>query len=192
MWLRVGGTETDYITFVPPMSSHQTTSTSYRYDDDSEPGDVSDFADYSGHSNLKDGSGYLKSFHAKNELDHGESLPNPNYNKTLHDSAPQTLKVRCKVGEEEEELAPSEYIYPVSMEMLPYEWDRLHQFAQKVNWRVIFGLNVQLRGYLDWDMSNAITLIDYTLRKGYKTAWELGNGKTLFRITKLITSTLHC
>ncbi len=65
---------------------------------------------------------------------------------------------------------------PMAIELLPYEWDRVNRFTKKVNWKVMFALNVQLRGYLDWDMTNAIALIDYSIRKGYKTSWELGNG----------------
>jgi len=134
MWLRVGGTEADYVTFVPPISSpHHSDSSSNNYEDDSEPGDISDFTDYSGHSTLKDGSGYfIESFHTEGDaVEHRESLPNPNYNKTSpQNSIPKTSRVSCEV-EEEEDLAKSENISPTSIEMLPYEWDRLHQFAQK-------------------------------------------------------------
>ena len=58
------------------------------------------------------------------------------------------------------------------------QWDGINRFANEVGWTLIFGLNQLLRtpgG--EWDSSNAELLIDYTMKKGYQVAWELGNGE---------------
>ena len=65
---------------------------------------------------------------------------------------------------------------PVSRQLFAYEWDRLHAFARRVRWKVIFCLNVQLRSEGEWNSSNAAMLVDYNAKRGYNTAWELGNG----------------
>ena len=59
------------------------------------------------------------------------------------------------------------------------DWDIVNNFVLKVGWELIFGLNVFLVKdwkLKTWDSSNAQELIQYTLNKGYKVAWELGNG----------------
>ena len=63
--------------------------------------------------------------------------------------------------------------------LLPSQWDAINQYAQKVGWEVIFGLNVFLRSHWphgSWDTTNAEKLIKYTISKGYSVNWELGNG----------------
>lgn len=175
MWLRIGGTEADYVTFIPPVSTHHLPS-NLNDDDDSEQGDVSDMRDYSGYSELDRGSGYMSRYpqmaEEKNIKRSDRSLPNPNYNGSSQDPS-RTFKVHCR----DEEESMDENISPVAIDLMPYEWDRVQKFAKRVGWKVIFALNVQMRGFLDWDMSNAISLIGYSLRRGFKTAWELGNGR---------------
>ena len=59
------------------------------------------------------------------------------------------------------------------------DWDLVNNFVLKVGWELIFGLNALLVKdwrLKTWDSSNAQELIQYTLNKGYKVAWELGNG----------------
>ena len=59
------------------------------------------------------------------------------------------------------------------------DWDLVNKFATKAGWEFVFGLNVLLRKGKEptkWDSSNARELIQYTMRRGYKVAWELGNG----------------
>ena len=66
-----------------------------------------------------------------------------------------------------------QYVTIVAAEM----YDQLHQFVSKVGWMLIFDLNVLVRSNGSWDPTNAIQLMDYTVKKGYKMAgWELGNG----------------
>lgn len=64
------------------------------------------------------------------------------------------------------------------LRMLPIEWDRVNRFAQRVGWKVLFGLNVQQRDTGVWDPANAATLISYTAEKKYDTSWSLGNSKS--------------
>lgn len=183
MWLRIGGTEADYVTFIPPISHSSSSShpsSNHYFDEDSEQGDTEeDSLEYSGYDELERGSGY--NFNPPPPVEDRQTrkrrrtLPNPNYNDTLQEMPPN-FKIHCRVEGDGEQL--EENTSPVAIELLPYEWDRVHEFAKKVGWKVIFALNVQLRGFLDWDMSNALSLIDYSLRQGYKTAWELGNGET--------------
>ena len=59
------------------------------------------------------------------------------------------------------------------------QWDAINQYAQATGWDIIFGLNVFLRNPWpqgDWDTTNAEQLMNYTISKGYKVNWELGNG----------------
>ena len=66
-----------------------------------------------------------------------------------------------------------------NFKMSPSQWDAVNTFVQNVGWKLIFGLNQLLRNTDgSWDSSNAEQLIDYTMKKGYQVAWELGNGKT--------------
>ncbi len=71
----------------------------------------------------------------------------------------------------------SNYSYLVCMNTS--QWDAVNLFAEAVGWDFVFGLNLLL-GYLvhngAWDSSNAEELMDYTLSKGYRVNWELGNG----------------
>lgn len=180
MWLRIGGTETDYVTFVPPISYSSPSSSNHYFDEDSEQGDnEEDALEYSGHDELGRGSGYKVNppppVEARQIRNGKRTLPNPNYDNDTSEGTPQNFKIHCRV--EEEGVHMDENSSPVAIELLPYEVDRLHEFAKNVGWKVIFALNVQLRGYLDWDVSNAVSLIDYSLWRGYKTAWELGNGE---------------
>ena len=182
MWLRIGGTESDYVKFVPPISFPSSYSFSNNYFDDSEQGDIEENSlDYSGNSELDSGgSGYYNSYppppplQTRKRRKGTSTLPNPNSTNDTAQETSRDFKIHCKV-EEDEEL--DENSSSVAIEMLPYEWDRLHKFSKKVGWKVIFALNVQLRGYLDWDMTNALNLIKYNLQRGYDTAWELGNGE---------------
>ena len=65
-----------------------------------------------------------------------------------------------------------------NFKMSPSQWDAVNTFVQNVGWKLIFGLNQLLRNTDgSWDSSNAEQLIDYTMKKGYQVAWELGNGK---------------
>ena len=60
--------------------------------------------------------------------------------------------------------------------MTTSQWDTINQYATKIGWEITFGLNVFLRHRGHWDTTNAAQLMNYTLSKGYKVNWELGNG----------------
>lgn len=56
-------------------------------------------------------------------------------------------------------------------------FDEAHEFVSTVGWDFIFDLNVLFRQNDKWDPSNAMELMNYTVKHGYKMAgWELGNG----------------
>ncbi len=99
MWLRIGGTEADYVTFVPPVSTSRLSS-SLNGEDDSEQGDVNDTLGFSGHSELDGGSGqWSQSYTAggkKKMLENKDELPNPSYNGTAQEDS-HVSKVHCKV-----------------------------------------------------------------------------------------------
>ena len=62
--------------------------------------------------------------------------------------------------------------------MTRQQWDYINTYAETVGMSLIFGLNAQQRNKDgSWNSSNAKTLIDYTKSRGYKTNYELGNGK---------------
>lgn len=64
--------------------------------------------------------------------------------------------------------------------MSPSQWDAVNEFTKAVGWRFIFGLNQRLQDSNGlWNSTNAELLIDYTLKKNYAVAWELGNGKNI-------------
>ena len=59
----------------------------------------------------------------------------------------------------------------------PSIFDTLMWFVNACGWRLIFGLNQLLRyPNNEWDWTNAESLIDHCMKKGYNVAWELGNG----------------
>ena len=57
------------------------------------------------------------------------------------------------------------------------DWDRINVFTTSVEWQVIFGLNLQVRNNSEWDPSNAMPLLDYSIKKKYHNNldFELGN-----------------
>ena len=59
------------------------------------------------------------------------------------------------------------------------DWDMINNFTAAAGWRILFGLNNQLRRNGQFDPSNAIALLDYSIKKGYAANldFELGNGK---------------
>ncbi|NXT18423.1 HPSE Heparanase, partial [Syrrhaptes paradoxus] len=60
--------------------------------------------------------------------------------------------------------------------------DILYSFANCSGFHLIFGLNALLRkDGLQWDSSNARTLLDYCAWQGYNISWELGNEPNSFR-----------
>ena len=74
------------------------------------------------------------------------------------------------------------------------DWDLVNNFVLNVGWELIFGLNVFLVKdwrLKTWDSSNARELIQYTLNKGYKVAWELGNGMRVGFIVCIAIVVLH-
>jgi hypothetical protein len=62
-------------------------------------------------------------------------------------------------------------------------WDEIHQFIKEAKFDLIFDLNVLLRTSANqWNSTNALQLLKYTQRKGYRMAgWELGNGKPVLQ-----------
>ncbi|KAH3788144.1 heparanase-like isoform X2 [Dreissena polymorpha] len=55
-------------------------------------------------------------------------------------------------------------------------FDEAYEFVSSVGWDFIFDLNLLQRQNDRWDPSNAMELMNYTLKHGYKMAgWELGN-----------------
>ena len=66
---------------------------------------------------------------------------------------------------------------PEKINLTQMDWDNVNKFAVTVDWKVLFGLNVQLRTSTGaWNSTNAASMIKYTSQKGYRTAWALGNG----------------
>ncbi|XP_048746309.2 heparanase-like [Ostrea edulis] len=61
-------------------------------------------------------------------------------------------------------------------------WDEIHKFIQEAKFDLIFDLNVLMRTEAnEWNSTNAIQLLKYTQRKGYRMAgWELGNEPNSF------------
>ncbi|KAK6174495.1 hypothetical protein SNE40_017760 [Patella caerulea] len=56
------------------------------------------------------------------------------------------------------------------------DWDNLNHFVMNVGWDLIFDFNVFLRKNGQWDPTNAMELLKYTVKQGYKPAgYELGN-----------------
>ncbi|KAK6188371.1 hypothetical protein SNE40_004555 [Patella caerulea] len=61
------------------------------------------------------------------------------------------------------------------------DWDTLNEFVQEVGWQLIFDFNSLLRKDGKWDPTNAIELLKYSVKKGYKPAgYELSNEPDLF------------
>jgi hypothetical protein len=60
-----------------------------------------------------------------------------------------------------------------------HQWDQLNHFTKAVGWNLLFDLNVLLRKGDDWDASNAIKLMKYSIEHNYtwNLNFELGNGK---------------
>ena len=58
------------------------------------------------------------------------------------------------------------------------DWDNLVNLTRSTNMRLLFDLNLQLRYGQNWDPSNAIRLLQYSVDKGYgdNIDFELGNG----------------
>ena len=75
-------------------------------------------------------------------------------------------------------MASSYKAHPVQIAMTPTQWDSINTYAERVHWKVLFDLNVQLRNGTSWDVSNAVSLLNYTATKHYRVAWGLGNGKS--------------
>ncbi|XP_055955935.1 heparanase-like [Patella vulgata] len=61
------------------------------------------------------------------------------------------------------------------------DWDNLNHFVMNAGWDLIFDFNLFLRKNGNWDPSNAIELLEYTVKQGYKPAgYELGNEPNRF------------
>ena len=57
------------------------------------------------------------------------------------------------------------------------EWDIINDFAKKMQWKLIFGVNSLERKHDgSWDPTDFIKLLRYTTSKGYVVNYELGNG----------------
>ena len=61
--------------------------------------------------------------------------------------------------------------------MTAQDWDNINKFCITAGWRLMFGLNAQLRNGPSWDPSNAIELLTHAIRNGYATNldFQLGN-----------------
>ncbi len=80
-----------------------------------------------------------------------------------------------------------QYPFPTTnFSMTTKDWDNINQFAQDVGWRIIFGLNAQLRFGDHWAIENAIQLLTYSSAKGYLESldFELGNEPDLYPVGK--------
>ena len=154
-WLRIGGIDADYVTFVPPYTVSHTR-------------DINDNED-----EMED---HPLEFSGIDELDTGRNAERfkPELNSIQNNS--ENPGVHCQMEESQNSRTYDNNVSPVPINLLPYEWDRVHRFVKKVGWKIVFTLNVQLRNYTEWDVSNAASLIDYTEQRGYKTSWALGNG----------------
>eukprot|EP00795_Rhopilema_esculentum_P006431 gene6431-11874_t len=61
------------------------------------------------------------------------------------------------------------------------EWDMINDFAKKMQWKMIFGVNSLERKHDgSWDPTNFIKLLRYTTSKGYVVNYELGNEPDLY------------
>lgn len=64
-----------------------------------------------------------------------------------------------------------------------WHWSQLNEFVAKTGLDLIVGLNVMNRQQGAWDLSNAVDLISYSDKHGYKMAFQLGNGNLLLYIS---------
>ena len=82
-----------------------------------------------------------------------------------------------------ESKKPVEGLFPpTNFTMSAKDWDNLNMFVKAAGWRMIFGLNEQLRNGSDWDPTNAMELLDYSIKQGYSgnLDFELGNEPDLY------------
>ena len=62
-----------------------------------------------------------------------------------------------------------------------FDWDTLNLFGDEVGWDLVFQLSA-LRRHGNrtasrWDPTNAMELMEYNEKRGYKIHFTLGNGK---------------
>ena len=50
---------------------------------------------------------------------------------------------------------------PSNFTMTAHDWDAINGFCARVGWRIVFGLNAQLRRGAAWDDTNALELLQY-------------------------------
>ena len=75
--------------------------------------------------------------------------------------------------------------------MTTEQFDILNTFVTEAGWKLVFGLNQLLRlSDGQWNSSNAELLIDYCMTKGYKVAWELGNGMSSLHVSNMYSCTI--
>ncbi|KAK2167330.1 hypothetical protein LSH36_29g02084 [Paralvinella palmiformis] len=67
--------------------------------------------------------------------------------------------------------------------MTARQWDQLNTFTKTVGWNLLFDLNVLLRKGQEWDSSNALELMAYSIRQNYtqNLNFELGNEPNAFQ-----------
>ena len=78
---------------------------------------------------------------------------------------------------------------PTNFTMFANDWDAINEFATSVGWRLLFGLNAQLRRHREWDPTNAIKLLKYSISKAYafNLDFELGNEPELYPVNPNFT-----
>ena len=77
------------------------------------------------------------------------------------------------------ELFSKVFIVIAFVLLAAYQWDQLNNFTRTVGWNLLFDLNVLLRRGNEWDSSNALELMEYSIKKNYtwNLNFELGNGR---------------
>ncbi|ELU03114.1 hypothetical protein CAPTEDRAFT_198298 [Capitella teleta] len=64
------------------------------------------------------------------------------------------------------------------------DWDNINDFVADVGWRMLFGINAQLRHEdTNWDAQNTLEILKHSIKKGYNNNmdFELGNEPDLWQ-----------
>ena len=142
MWLRIGGTSSDFLTFVPPAASNSTCGSDG--DTEYESGEPIQYSGQEADMEISGSGANCQATPSRwDSISHRDRWTDA---KTSPDTSD-------------------------TLEMYPDEWDKMQEFARSVGWKVIFVLNVQLRdSWGQWNFTNAASLIEYSKEKGLSTA----------------------
>ncbi|XP_052773715.1 heparanase-like isoform X2 [Mya arenaria] len=151
-YLRMGGTDADFLSFQPDNTNHLYGTSLSQSSNQND----SQYHKYSSSSILNENmdKNHVTTLHTQN-ITRDEPLRRSKRDIGFY-------------GDEKKDLT--------NFTMSPEFFDEIHQFVTSVSWDLIFDLNVLLRTNDHWNPTNAMELMNYTIKKGYKMAgWELGN-----------------